>query len=77
MLPHTNDMERVVRNGPKRYMDAHVQFKSFRGIAVAARKIEMHTNAMNNGMPVDKAVTYAVAYPEWSIFDGPPGGPPA
>ena len=61
MPPHTNDAEMVVRNGPKRYMDAHVQFKSFRGMAVAARTMEISANARNNVMPVGRAVTYAVA----------------
>ena len=44
-------MEGVVRNGPKRCMDVHVQFKSFRGMAVAARRMEIGANARNSGMP--------------------------
>ena len=77
MPPHSNDAGRVVRNGPKRYMSTHVQFKSFRGMAVAARKIEIAANARNSGMPVGRVVTYAAADPEWSMFDGPPADPSA
>ena len=77
MPPHTNDVERIVRNGPRRYMDAHVHFKSFRGMAVAERRMEIGANARNNDMSVGGVVTYAATDPEWSIFDGPPADPPA
>lgn len=40
-------------------------------------KDEIDANAKNNGMAAGRAVTYAVADPEWSIFDGPPAGAPA
>ena len=77
MPPHNNDAERVARNVSKRYMDAPVQFKSFQDMAVTARKMEIDSNARNSGMPEGRAVTYAVADPEWSIFDGPSVDPPA
>ena len=46
-------------------------------MAVAARRMEIGVNARNSGMLAGRAVTYAVADPEWGIFDGPPAGAPA
>ena len=76
MPPHTNDAERAVRDGLKRHMDAHVQFKSFRGMAAAARKMEIGANARNSGMPAGGAVTCAAADLDRGIFDRPPAAPP-
>lgn len=39
--------------------------------------MEIGANARNSGMPAGRAVTYAVADHEWSMFDGPPADPPA
>ena len=75
MPPHPNDAERIVRNVAKRYMDAHVQFKSVRGMDAGSRKMTITTNARNRGMTVGRAVTYALADPSWCI-DGPPKRPP-
>ena len=73
---HSNDVERVIRNVPKRYMDAHVQFKSAVGIAVGTKKMTITANARNHGMSVGRAVSYALADPDWDICDGPPASPP-
>ena len=74
MPPHSNDAERIIRNVPKRYMDAHVQFKGPRGMDVASRKMTIGANARLHGMSVGRAVTYALADPEWNIHDGPLAG---
>ena len=76
MPPHSNDAEKTVRNVAKRYMDAHVQFKSVRGMDVGSKKMTITTNARNHGMTVGRAVTYALADPSWCILDGPPKKPP-
>ena len=73
---HSNDAERTVRDVAKRYMDAHVQFKSTRGMDVGSRKMTITTNARNYGMMVGRAVTCALADPGWSMLDGPPKKPP-
>ena len=74
MPAHSNDVERVIRNVAKRYMDAHVQFRGPRGLGVESRKMTIAANARKRGMSVGRAVTYALADPSWSILDGPPPG---
>lgn len=73
---HSSDAERAVHNVAKRYMDAHVQFKSVRGMDIGSKKMTITTNARNRGMTVERAVTYALADSRWSILDGPPKKPP-
>lgn len=57
-------------------MDAHVQFKSAVGIAVWTKKMIIAANARNYDMSVGRAVSYALADPDWDICDGPPASPP-
>ena len=42
----------TVRNVTKRYMDAHVQFKSARAMDIGSRNMTITTNARNHGMTV-------------------------
>ncbi len=72
MPAHSNDVERVIRNVAKRYMDAHVQFKGHRGMVVGSRKMTIAANAGRRGMSLGRAVTYAIGDPGWNILDGPP-----
>ncbi len=76
MPAHSNDVERVIRNVAKRYMDAHVQFKGHRGMVVGSGKMTIAANAGRRGMSLGRAVTYAIADPSWNILDGPPAGEP-
>ena len=69
-------MEGAIRNGPKRYTDAHMQLKGLRGIAAASKKTAITANAKSRGMPEGGAVTYAPAGPEWGMLDEPPDGKP-
>ena len=76
MPPHSNGAERIVRNVAKRHMDAHVQFKSVRGMGVGSRQMTITTNARNRGMMAGRAVIYALVDPGWCTLDGPPKKPP-
>lgn len=76
MPAHSNDAEGAMRNVARRYMDAHVQFKGQRGMAVGSRKMTIAANAGRRGMSVGRAVTYAIADPSWNILDGPAAGKP-